>query len=85
MDDDILRRLMTVLEQLGYGGDNVHLEFTDAGNVGGHVVSEAFLGESQVNRQNKLWHELGERLPPADLARIVAILTVTPEEIGEDD
>ena len=84
MGEDFLDKLKTVLREIGYSDDELHLEVTDSGKVGGHIVSEAFRGESQMNRQNQLWDELTERLTPTELTKIVALLTVTPAEIGDD-
>ncbi len=82
MDNAFLRRMKEVLRDIGYTDDEFHLELTTSGRIGGHIVSEAFLGESQTNRQAKLWHELEQRLTREELTRIVALLTVTPAEIG---
>jgi hypothetical protein len=38
---------------------------------------------SQLDRQDLLWRVLEKELPPDVAVRIVAILTVTPEEIAD--
>lgn len=78
----LLDRLKEALRDIGYTDDEFHLERTATGKVGGHIVSEAFRGESQTNRQAKLWLQLERRLSKSDLAKIVAILTVTRAETG---
>jgi acid stress-induced BolA-like protein IbaG/YrbA len=85
MGQDLLDKLKIALREIGYTDDEIHMEITASGKVGGHIISEAFRGESQLNRQNQLWNELRLRLTPGDLVNIVALLTVTPSEIGEDD
>ncbi len=85
MGEAFLNKLKTVLRKLGFTDDELHLELTTSGRVGGHIVSEAFRGESQMNRQDRLWADLARQLTKAELAKIVAILTVTPEEIGDED
>ena len=73
-------RLREVLRELGYTDDEIFLEITGAGKVAGHIISEAFRGESQLNRQDLLWAQLQQRLRPDELQNIVAILTMTPTE-----
>jgi acid stress-induced BolA-like protein IbaG/YrbA len=85
MGEEFLERLKATLREIGYTDDELHLELTQSGKVGGHILSDAFRGESQMNRQNQLWAELRQRLTPAELINIVALLTVTPAEVGEDD
>jgi stress-induced morphogen len=85
MEQELIDKLKSTLRDIGYTDDELHLERTLTGAVGGHIISEAFRGETQMNRQNQLWHELRQRLSPAELSHVVALLTVTPTEIGEDD
>jgi acid stress-induced BolA-like protein IbaG/YrbA len=47
-------------------------------------VSDAFRGESQINRQAQLWARLRQTLSPEDIVGVVAILTTTPAEVAED-
>ncbi len=75
-------RLRAVLRDLGYTDDEIHLELAGTEQVSGYIVSDAFRGESQMGRQDQLWDRLRERLEPHELGRIVAILTMTPAEIG---
>lgn len=85
MAQEFVEKLKATLHELGYTDDELHLELTQSGKVGGHIVSEAFRGESQMNRQSQLWSDLQQRLTPAELINIVALLTVTPAEVGDDD
>ena len=74
------QRLREVLRGLGYTDDEVHLQSSRGGKVTGYIISEAFRGESQINRQNQLWAELERALSPEELAQVSAILTMTPAE-----
>ena len=73
-------RLKQVLRELGYTDDEIFLEPAGGGKVAGYILSEAFRGESQINRQDQLWAKLRERMQPDELVKIVAILTMTPTE-----
>lgn len=74
--------LKQVLRALGYDDGEVQLEHAGGGRVGGVLVSRRFAGKSQEERQGELWAELRAKLPPEDLVQIVAIMTMTPEEIA---
>ncbi len=73
-------RLRAVLRDFGCTDDEIHLERAGAGNIGGYIISEAFRGESQMNRQDQLWARLRQRMEPHELVQITAILTMTPAE-----
>ena len=64
----------------GYTADEIHLETTRSGNVGGFVISPRFSGLSQLD----LWADLRKRLSPEQLRRIVSMLTMTPDEVEDD-
>lgn len=74
------QRLREVLKQLGYTDDEIFLEVAGGGKVAGYIISEAFRGESQINRQDQLWAKLRQHLRPEELIQIVAVLTMTPTE-----
>jgi acid stress-induced BolA-like protein IbaG/YrbA len=76
------RRLRQVLRDLGYTDDEIFLEAAGRGRVAGYIISEAFRGESQINRQDQLWAKLREQLRPDELTSIVAVLTMTPTEVA---
>ncbi len=78
------QELRKTLNDLGFADHDIHLESTSAGKVGGWVVSDRFDDMSQIERQDWLWARLRERLSPDKLAKIVAILTMTPLEVAED-
>jgi acid stress-induced BolA-like protein IbaG/YrbA len=72
------------LSQAGFTSDDIYLEETPSGNIGGYVVSDRFDGQSQIERQESLWGELRLRVSPETLHHIVSILTMTPAEIDDD-
>ena len=84
MATDSSERVRTALESLQFKPDEIHLELTRSGSVGGHIVSASFTGQSQMERQEQLWKGLKNQLRPDELVKIVALLTMTPEEIADD-
>jgi acid stress-induced BolA-like protein IbaG/YrbA len=76
------QELKDVLLGLGFKDEEVRLEQAGNGKVGGVVVSEQFAGRSQEQRQEELWRGLKERMKPEELLDIVALMTMTPEEIA---
>ncbi|HYQ14958.1 MAG TPA: hypothetical protein VEQ58_04360 [Polyangiaceae bacterium] len=76
------RRLREVLRELGYADGEIFLEVTGGGKVAGYIMSEAFRGESQIDRQEQLWAKLRQHLDPDELAQVVAVLTMTPTEVA---
>jgi acid stress-induced BolA-like protein IbaG/YrbA len=80
MEEQVRAALLAV----GYTVDQIQLEVTQRGNVGGFVISPRFAGQSQVERQEALWAVLREKLPSDQLHRIVSILTMTPDEVDDD-
>jgi stress-induced morphogen len=83
MDSVMERVTSTLTEKLKFSAEELHLESTSSGAVGGHIVSPRFKGMSQLDRQDLLWRVLEKELPADVAVRIVAILTVTPEEIAD--
>ncbi len=80
MEEEVRRALLAA----GFTADQIFLEVTRSGNVGGFVISPRFAGQPQVDRQEALWEELRRHLAPDRLHRIVSILTMTPEEVDDD-
>jgi acid stress-induced BolA-like protein IbaG/YrbA len=80
MEEEVRNALLAA----GFAADQIHLELTPAGNVGGFVVSARFAAQSQLERQEALWTDLRTRLGAEQLHRIVSILTMTPDEIDDD-
>lgn len=76
-------RLREVLRGLGYSDNEIHLESAGSGKIVGHIVSDAFQGESQINRQNQLQAKLQGVMKPEELERVAVILTMTPLEVSD--
>lgn len=68
----------------GFTADQIQLEVTSQGNVGGFVISPRFVGQSQTERQEALWADLSRNLTVDKLQHIVSILTMTPDEVDDD-
>ncbi len=80
MEEEVRRALIAA----GFTAEQIQLEVTQSGNVGGFVISPRFEGQSQMARQEALWTELRRYLSADRLHRIVSILTMTPEEVDDD-
>jgi acid stress-induced BolA-like protein IbaG/YrbA len=85
MENDFLQRLTSVMGELGFGPGEFSLERTASQKVGGVITSSKFRGKTQIRRQQELWDALREHLSEAELNCVVALLTVTPDEVGDDD
>ena len=80
MEEEVRQALVAA----GFDAADIHLEVTQSGNVGGFIVSPRFSDLSQIERQERLWADLKQRLRPEMLQRIVSILTMTPAEVEDD-
>ncbi len=80
MEEEVRRALLAA----GFTAEQIHLEVTQSGKVGGFVLSPRFTGQSQVDRQEALWAHLRRHLAADRLHRIVSILTMTPDEVDDD-
>jgi acid stress-induced BolA-like protein IbaG/YrbA len=80
MEEEVIQALLAA----GYSHDEIQLEMTPSGNIGGFVISRRFAGMTQLQRQDELWDQLRERITPETLRRIVSLLTMTPEETDDD-
>lgn len=73
-----------VLLKLGFDEEELFLEVTERGNIGGYILSDRFDNQSQVERQEWLWSKLDSQLSGQTRQRVIAILTMTPEEVDDD-
>ena len=80
MEEQVRRALLGA----GFEDSEIHLEVTQSGNIGGFVISDRFVGQAQVARQEALWEQLRRSLPQDQLVRIVSILTMAPDEVEDD-
>jgi acid stress-induced BolA-like protein IbaG/YrbA len=80
VEDEVRQALLDA----GYKPEEIVLETTSTGKVGGFVISASFVGISQIERQERLWSQLGQHLAPETLRNIVSLLTMTPDETEDD-
>ena len=62
---------------------NVDFERTTTGRIGGVVTSSTFSGMPQHARQTLLWEALQCQLSDSQLRQIIALITLTSEELEE--
>ena len=79
------QQIVDALTNIGFANTEIHLEPTATGKVAGFLVSPRFAGMSQIERQEDLWRQLRSRLDNVTLSKVVTILTMTPDEIADDD
>ncbi len=72
--------LIEALNDLELENPTIELEKTPSGKIGGVIVSKSFKGKSQLDRQNLVWNRLEEILGKKKLVKVVALLTLTPQE-----
>ncbi|HKP94880.1 MAG TPA: hypothetical protein VJ385_03890 [Fibrobacteria bacterium] len=61
------------------------LEILDSGKVSGYVTSGSFKDTLQEDRQKMVWAILKEHLSSDELNEISLILTMTPDELQDDE
>jgi acid stress-induced BolA-like protein IbaG/YrbA len=60
------------------------LEEDSDGAVTGFVISDSFAAKPQMERQDLVWNVLENNLPADHLAKLVMLITVTPEEDAKE-
>ncbi|MEE4356330.1 MAG: hypothetical protein V2I97_07655 [Desulfococcaceae bacterium] len=80
---DFKEELENILSDMGFSAQELELEKTPAGKIGGFVISDSFSGKSQMDRQNMLWEQLDRILDEEKRSKIIGILTMTPAEAEE--
>lgn len=81
---ELLKKVQRVITRQ-FQNAKPELEVVPPGKVAGFVIWKGFRGMEQIVRQDKLWAVLESRLLPGELARVSAILTLTPEEASVED
>ncbi|MCP4347769.1 MAG: hypothetical protein GY795_19890 [Desulfobacterales bacterium] len=79
------KELEHILSEIGLENPDLEIEATPEGRVGGFIISESFLGISQIERQNMLWDKLDKILDEEKRLKIIGLLTMTPAEAEEAD
>jgi len=82
---DIREELEKNILQLGLDNPKLELELTPTGRIGGFIISDSFLGKSQIERQNMLWDKLDNILDEEINSKVIGLLTMTPDEVEETD
>jgi len=82
---DIREELEKIILQLGLDNPKLELELTPTGRIGGFIISDSFLGKSQIERQNMLWDKLDNILDEEINSKVIGLLTMTPDEVEETD
>ncbi len=77
---ELREQITRIVDTLALGNVTLDFETTTAGKNGGFVISEAFTGMPQSDRQDLIWDALDEQLSLSDRAKITALLTLTPLE-----
>ena len=80
----MVKKVESALKKAGFAPEQIHLESTSTGKVGGYVVSDKFRHKKQIKRQEMIWDVLEKELSKPDLMRVVSILTMTPAEVEDD-
>lgn len=82
---ELKKELELILNQIGLQDPEIELEENPAGRIGGFVISETFMNQSHIDRQNMLWDKLDNILDEEKRTKIIGILTMTPLEADEAD
>jgi len=82
---DIREELEKNILQLGLDNPKLELELTPTGRIGGFIISDSFLGKSQIERQNMLWDKLDNILDEEINSKVIGLLTMPPDEVEETD
>lgn len=76
LQEDVKNALLA----LKFENPKIELEKTVSGKIGGVLITKTFTGMSQLDRQNTVWDHLEKELGKEKITRIVAVLTLTPDE-----
>lgn len=82
---ELKKELEMILNQIGLENPDIELEEKPSGRIGGFVISETFMNQSHIDRQNMLWDRLDNILDEEKRTKIIGILTMTPLEADEAD
>jgi acid stress-induced BolA-like protein IbaG/YrbA len=77
----IREEIEKILLEEGFSEEDINLEDVDIKKVAGFVVSERFSDMPDMDRQNFLWKIFEGKLDTEDLLKIVAIITLSPDEV----
>ena len=78
--EDILQKLSALL-QLHLPQSEIEMEYVRDNKVSGFLIWEGFAGSEHIERQRMVWNLIRKELSQDEQARIIAVLTLTPEEM----
>jgi acid stress-induced BolA-like protein IbaG/YrbA len=79
--EEFIQRMRRLLQDQFAGGE-VDLEERGSGRISGFLIWSGFEALEQIERQRQLWRVLRAHLDAGDQLKVVAILTLTPEEMA---
>jgi acid stress-induced BolA-like protein IbaG/YrbA len=78
--DDLLQKLSALL-RAHFPQSEIEMEPRTDGRVSGFLIWEGFVGSEHIERQRMVWDLIRKELPRDEQARVIAVLTLTPEEM----
>jgi len=82
----LIKKVKKILDnELGIDYRLSDLQILDSGNISGYITSGSFVDTDQEARQKKMWDILKKYLSDPELMQISLILTMTADEIQDDD
>jgi hypothetical protein len=78
--EDLLQKLNALLRS-HFQDCELEVEYVGEGRVSGFLIWEGFAEYDHIDRQRKVWGVIRQNLSPEEQSRIVAVLTMTPEEM----
>jgi acid stress-induced BolA-like protein IbaG/YrbA len=79
--ENIRTKIEKILIKSGFSKDELNLEDVNVNKVAGFVVSEKFADMPDMERQDYIWSIFDEKLAVEDRLKIVAIITLSPDEV----
>ena len=80
MAKSLKEKVIDALKEAAGEDAEIRLDDEPGETIGGLVLSGSFASQSPNERQEHIWKHLDERLTPFERARVVFIVTDTPEE-----
>jgi len=79
--ENIRMKIENILLKHGFSEDDLNLEDVNVNKVAGFVVSKTFTDMPDMKRQDYIWHIFDEELTVEERLKIVAIITLSPDEV----
>lgn len=78
--EDVLQKLSDLLRSK-FPNCELELEFVRDGKISGFMTWQGFEEMDHLDRQRNVWAVIRQNLSREDQGRIIAVLTLTPEEM----